>query len=241
MAFTRQLTGPVAALVFDLDDTLYPETQYVRSGFRAVADHLAHSPCPDRLAPDESRREELFTRLWQAFETGPRHRVFNTVLRQLDRTDDPQLIAHLVALYRSHRPFLYLAPAVADMLRRLRGRYQLGLLTDGYLPAQKLKVEALGLADAFDCIIYTEQLGRQFWKPAPRAFELMAQQLGRPHQHCVYIADNPAKDFIAPNQLGWQTVQVRSGAIVHTSPAPPPGGRPRIVLGPVTDLETILP
>ena len=146
--------------------------------------------------------------LLRAFEADPRDRVFNTVLKQLGRTDDPQVVAELVGLYRCHRPTLRLEPRVRNALEKLRQKFKLGLITDGYLPTQQLKVEALQLENTFGHIIYTEELGREFWKPSPRPFELMAETLGCGHSQCVYIADNPAKDFVAPNQLGWFTIQL---------------------------------
>ena len=151
-----QLKPPIAALVFDLDDTLYPELAYVRSGFQAVAAHLA-GPSDDP--------QPIFEQLFHTFQHGPRDRVFNHILKQLDRPDDPDTIAALVQLYRTHNPTLQLAPEIKDLLCRLRARYQLGLITDGYLPAQKLKIQALNLEPLFHYIICTEDLGRAHWKP----------------------------------------------------------------------------
>ncbi|MBN2210935.1 MAG: HAD family hydrolase [Sedimentisphaerales bacterium] len=197
----------IEAVIFDLDDTLYPEVQYVRSGFRAVASKLA--------GPDHSTND-VFDIMWRLFETGPRNRIFNETLRQLGQADNPQFIAELVAAYRCHRPSLTLEPEMKQLLIDLKSPYKLGILTDGYLPAQQLKVEALDIARFFDAIIYTEELGREYWKPSPRAFELMAEQLHCRPNECVYVADNPAKDFIAPNRLGWQTIQiVRSDGVHH--------------------------
>ena len=227
----KQINPPIAALVFDLDDTLYPELSYVRSGFHAIADKLAQ---PDRRADD------IFEMLWQAFEQGPRDRVFNHVLQQLGGGDDDDAVAALVQLYRTHRPALQLAPAVKDMLLRLRRGYKLGLLSDGYLPAQRLKIQALNLEPLFDHIICTEELGREFWKPSLRPFELMARQLNCPPQSCVYIADNPAKDFIGPNRLHWQSVHLKCPTGVHDAPTPA-GGQPQFVIADLADLQTLLP
>ncbi len=227
----KRLSGTVRAIVFDLDDTLYPEVQYVRSGFRVAAQRLAGSDCD---------AERVFDLLWQTFENGPRDRVFNTVLEQLGESDDPQVIAELVGLYRCHRPSLQLEPAVRGMLEQLHIKYKLGLITDGFLPAQKLKVETLQLDGIFDHIIYTEELGREFWKPSPKAFEMMSEAMNCSGQECVYIADNPSKDFIAPNQLGWQSVQVQRADRIHTDVATVAGGGPRIVIDDVTRLSEVL-
>ena len=227
----HKLPSTIKAIVFDLDDTLYSEAQFVRSGFRSIA---------QRLVQPGWNVEKIFELLWQTFKNGPRDRVFNTVLKQLGQDDDPQVIAELIGLYRCHRPGLELESPVREMLKRLHKKFKLGLITDGFLPTQKLKVEALQLENIFDHIIYTEELGRQFWKPSPRAFEMMAQKLGCEHQQCVYIADNPVKDFVAPNQLGWQSVQVKRPDRVHTDLIPAADGQTQIVIKNITELATLL-
>jgi putative hydrolase of the HAD superfamily len=38
-----------------------------------------------------------------------------------------------------------------------------------------------------------------------------------PAERYVYVGDNPAKDFIAPNQLGWITIGLRGNSRnIHT-------------------------
>ncbi|MHC4566269.1 MAG: HAD family hydrolase, partial [Planctomycetota bacterium] len=69
----------------------------------------------------------------------------------------------------------------------------------------------------FASIVYTEQLGRQFWKPSPVGFEKMMNNLGANPENMVYIADNEKKDFIAPNNLGFSTVRLIRPAGIHTA------------------------
>lgn len=206
----------IRAVVFDLDDTLYPEVEYVRSGYRVVAAALARGEW------DPSRIYDL---LWQEFESGDRRRVFNAVLRHIGKEDSPEEITRLVEIYRQHRPELTLDRKVREILETLKAQCKLGLVTDGFLPAQKLKVQALDLSSHFDAICYTEELGREYWKPAPKAFEMMSRTLQCNPQHCVYVADNPAKDFIAPNQLGWQSIQLQCDWQIHKDKTAPPEGQ----------------
>ena len=63
------------------------------------------------------------------------------------------------------------------VLKTLKKRYKLALLTDGYLPAQRLKVQALGIEKYFQAIVYTEELGREYWKPSTRGFENILKEL----------------------------------------------------------------
>jgi putative hydrolase of the HAD superfamily len=59
------------ALVFDLDDTLYPERDFVLSGFQAVSGWL-------RL---QGGVEGFYDRALATFERGVRGRIFDEVLR----------------------------------------------------------------------------------------------------------------------------------------------------------------
>jgi len=226
-----ELRESVTAVVFDLDDTLYPERDYVCSGFKVIARHLADA---------EHDANSVYKLLEEAFKHGPRDRIFNRVLKLLGRQDSEQVIRELVKLYRDHAPTLKLDKQVASTLRKLKRHFKLGLLTDGYLPAQKLKVQALKLQDTFDHVIYTEELGREFWKPAVMAFEMMSQALAVEPRRCVYVADNPAKDFVAPHQLGWQTVQLKQDFQVHPDPEPAPRGQAQNIIHHLTELEKLL-
>ena len=212
----------IQAVVFDLDDTLYPEHQYVASGYAAVCEHLARRGGIDQAA--------CFDFLLARFLSGQAAGAFNA----LDETFGPRLadrgIGDLVRVYREHAPTIQPYGGMPDLLGRLRARMGLGLLSDGYLPAQRLKLAALGLERFFDAVVFTEDLGRDAWKPSHKGFELIAERLGARHEACGYVADNPAKDFLGANELGWRTVQYLHPSQVHSNNAAPPGGGPQVVV-----------
>ena len=60
-----------------------------------------------------------------------------------------------------------------------------------------------------DEIVYTDGFGAEFWKPHPFSFEFVASTWNIPHEKLTYLADNPLKDFVGPNRLGWQTIRLR--------------------------------
>lgn len=225
--------GKIEAVVFDLDDTLYPEQEYVYSGFRAVSRQIVQ-------LESGLQGQQVYEMLVAAFHQGDRSTIFNQVLEDLDQRCDEQIIAELISLYRCHRPVLSLKPKVRQMLESLGQHYKLGLLTDGRLPGQRLKVQALGIEKTFDHIVYTEDLGREHWKPSTKGFELMAQTLGCDHNTCMYIADNCSKDFLAPNKLGWLTVQVQTTNQIYRDVEIPPDGAPQYHVSDVTDIVELL-
>ena len=201
----------ITTVIFDLDDTLYDEVDYCKSGFAAAAKELAAM----QLVTDDKVAYEVF---WKEFSSGNRFNVFNGALKELGISETPDLIERLVTVYRLHRPNLNLPASTKSVLETLSKKYTLALLTDGFLPAQELKVEALGIKHYFKSIIYTEQMGREFWKPSPAGFEKILSELKVKSSECVYVGDNEVKDFIAPNKLGMKTVQLLQAKSIHKQP-----------------------
>ncbi|MBP8305366.1 MAG: HAD family hydrolase [Phycisphaerae bacterium] len=223
-----------ASVIFDLDDTLYDEIDYCRSGFAAVADFLASVR---EVKVPAAEVAETFQR---EFDSGNRTQTFNAALRGLGIALDPPLISSLVRVYRAHAPKIRLPKDSRDGLAALQRTHSLALLTDGYLPAQRLKVRALGISRFFRCILYTEQLGRPYWKPSPVGFVRVLEALHVQPDQAAYVADNPLKDFIAPNRLGMRSVQVARPLRLHRAPPPDPSAAARHTVGSIADLPALL-
>ncbi|MEI6126003.1 MAG: HAD family hydrolase [Pseudomonadota bacterium] len=190
----------IAVFVFDLDDTLYPEKQFVESGLHAVSAYLQAS---GMTAAD------LFPQLWQKFSGGRQGTIFNEALSDAGIAYDAGIINKLVQVYRSHTPEIHLYPDALFLLQHLQGRKKIGLLSDGYAETQKNKVTALGAEVYFDSIVFTDALGREFWKPHPAGFNKIMGRFSAAGHECLYVGDNPEKDFYGARKLGWKTIQVK--------------------------------
>ncbi len=223
----------ITTVVFDLDDTLYDELDYCRSGFKAVAESLSN--LVDVLSP-----EDIFDSLWQQFTAGNHTKTFNTALDDLGISYDDEIIQKMIETYRNHSPKISLPTDSEKVLQQLSGKYTLALLTDGFLPAQQLKVQALKIEKYFKLIIYTEQLGRQYWKPSPVGFEKLMRTLNVKPQAIAYVADNQMKDFIAPNKLGFLTIQITRPARIHTSTSEAPDAAAQHVIHKISQLPSLL-
>lgn len=196
-------------IVFDVDDTLYLERDYVRSGFSAVGAWL-----------EEKHNIEGFgERAWELFETGLRGVVFNRVLEERGTEPTRELIGALVQVYRTHCPMIELLPDARECLELLGEQYQLAALTGGPVESQRAKVHVLEVGRWCDPIIYAGQWGKEFDKPHPRPFKELEKQTGRVGAECLYVSDNPKKDFDAPLELGWEVARVRRpGGIYEQHP-----------------------
>lgn len=221
----------IIGAIFDLDDTLYLERDYVYSGYCAVAEHLRQ----------RTGRDEPFEQwLWARFERGQAAGALDELDEYFALGLGKAGVIKLVDVYREHRPNIAPIAGVGEALSMLAPEFRLGLLADGFLPAQRLKLEVLGLERFFEAVVFNEELGRHAWKPSPMGFNRMQELLGLPHGSLAYISDNPAKDFVAPNKLGWRTIQWVWPGQVHASNPAPDGGRPQYVVRTPGELRAAL-
>ncbi|HXG09748.1 MAG TPA: HAD family hydrolase [Gemmataceae bacterium] len=204
----------LAGLVFDLDDTLYLERDYVRSGFAHVA-RLVEARCG-------RCQGEIFAFLWDLFSRGERGHTFDRLRESYPDVARHFRVGDLVESYRSHPPAISLLPAAAQLLEACRRRgVRVGLLSDGPLPAQQAKVRALGLDRFLDPIVLTDAWGREFWKPHPRGYQLFSERWGLAPRQLAYVGDNPCKDFLAPRRRGWRSALLRLPGQLHHAVLPP--------------------
>lgn len=189
----------IKGYIFDLDDTLYCEHDYVRSGFQAVARHITN--CFAHVSYDE-----IYGAILHEWQMNGRGRIFNNISIKFDIDMD---IKELVSIYRSHKPVLELYNDANKLLERLeQGAWKTGLITDGAREVQWQKIKALGLERRLDCIIVSDDLGQDCWKPSKVPYQKVTEYLQLPYEECVYIGDNPHKDFCTARRLGMHTIRV---------------------------------
>jgi len=188
----------IKAIVFDLDDTLYPEHKFVLSGFQAVNEWVSHY----------YNTPGFFELAKRFFEEGHRGNIFNLTLDSLGIKYDFNVIQKLLQVYREHKPSISLHEDVKWAIYYFRQSKQLGIITDGYFTTQKNKVVSLGIEEYFDVIVYSDQYGKECWKPSPFPYLKIMEELGRQGNECMYVGDNPCKDFVTAKVLGWSTVQI---------------------------------
>jgi putative hydrolase of the HAD superfamily len=163
--------------------------------------------------------EQGLSELLGLFNSGIRGDNFDRWLK-FHNLNSKELVTKVVQIYREHNPQIHPYPEVKELLQRLHLNYRLGLVSDGYVEVQKRKLISLNLISFFDIIVFTEELGREFWKPNPQPFNFILQRLNIRGPDAVYIADNPIKDFLGARKVGMWTVRVRrlDGLYSHMEP-----------------------
>jgi putative hydrolase of the HAD superfamily len=191
-------------VIFDLDDTLVLERDWMASGYDAVASSL----CSRGV---QVAHQVLVAKMFTAYDSDGSH-VFNRLIEDTELAV-PQgqwspIVADCIRTYREHTPSLALAAGVEDLLVWTRGRFRTAIATAGHPTSQRAKITAAGLTDLVDEILYADALPAPFLKPHTRWFAHAAKLLGCRPEDCVHVGDNPDKDFSPAKELGMMTVRV---------------------------------
>ncbi len=95
------------------------------------------------------------------------------------------------------------------MLRQLRKRYHLGVVTNGIDRVQRARLAASGLAPLFETVVTSESCG--FAKPDPRILHVALDAMEVAPRHAVYVGDDPATDGAAARAAGVRFVWMDRG------------------------------
>src|SRR5581483_10832910 len=196
------------AILFDLDDTLYPLRDFVRSGFGAVSQHVERLYGVDRhsMLRSLSRASRVY-----------RGRELQVAVARFGLP--PDLVRDLVDIIRAHQPTLHLPADTAATLQSLRSSWRLAVVTNGFPDLQRRKVEALGLADLVDTVIYAAEHGSGRGKPDPEPFWAALTSVGLTPQCGVFVGDDERCDTFGAARVGLHAIQCApAGPPMYPSP-----------------------
>lgn len=220
----------IQAIIFDLDDTLYPERDFVESGYQCVARHIAGC--------GYYGFDEVFSSMMVSFNSSGREAVFPNLLLQF-----PGIMLSLkdfVQIYRKHNPLIHLFPGYQKLLLDLSGKYQLGLITDGLPEVQKRKVKALDLDAIIGKVIYSWEYGAKRQKPHPYSFSAMLELLQSAPRNTLFVGDNPEKDGKGAKNAGMLYVQVRHSQEKQFDSGCAIQGTPELIIESLFELPQVL-
>lgn len=197
----------IKLVIFDLDDTLISEAEYVKSGYKVVSKYIE-----DKFKLNSS---DVFNKLWSYFQNKEKN-TFNKLFEECNISYTQEDILSLVNVYRNHKPNIDFFDDVEPFLYELKKKnIHTGIISDGYYNGQKAKLEALDAYNKFDYIILTDELGKEFWKPNPKAFEMMMEKFNVKPEEVIYIGDNPKKDFAIKKIMPITTVRMKRNNSIY--------------------------
>lgn len=186
--------------VFDLDDTLFQEVDFLRSAYRAIARNIY-----------EHSGEDIFEEMFARYKN--KENVFAWIVSRYGSEVPDLTLDRLLKAYREHMPEINLSRETRDFLDKLHSNEtRMGLITDGRSITQRNKLKALGISHYFSDIIISEEFGSE--KPDPRNFLYFQEKY--PGSEFYMVADNTKKDFIIPGSLGWTSICIKdAGQNIH--------------------------
>lgn len=217
-------------VVFDLDDTLYKERDFVTSSFRVISREAARRGIISY--------EKALSILYGSRDGAG---AFSGLAAEIaSRAPGCGLSEEwMVNTYRTHQPDITLSPETLHVLEELKRKgIKTGLITDGRSNTQRAKIKALGLERFMDPgnILISGETG--FDKNHREPFVMMMER-NPEEKGFIYVGDNPAKDFVWPNSLGWLTVQLDDSGGMNIHPQDmdrPDSFLPRYHIGSLSEL-----
>lgn len=183
-------------VIFDLDDTLYKEIDFLKSAFKEIVEYALEGA--DALHLSSS---DLFDGMLQAYFSNKD--AFDYLITTVGvYIDKPTLLS----IYRNHVPRISLSKDAFELLAEIKNQgFEIGIITDGRSIQQRNKIKALGLDKIVSekNIVISEEFGSE--KPSILNYEYFVERYPLADEF-IYIGDNLKKDFIVPNKLGWKTI-----------------------------------
>lgn len=183
------------AIVFDLDDTLYPYRAFARSGFVALAQQVAR---------EQGVGVKAVVRALSNARRTDRGREVQVLCRQLGVP--ARQAGRLVETIREHTPVLTLPRASAHVLARLKPFWKIAILTNGTPRIQQRKIAALGVAPLVDAVLFATKYGNGRGKPARAPFQAVLDRLGVSPERTVFVGNDVHADMLGARRAGMHTI-----------------------------------
>ena len=217
-------------ILFDADDTLFHF-----DAFSGLQQMFGRYQLP--FDQDEFQRyQRVNMPLWQQYQDG---QISATELQQ--RRFEPYAATLNVSALQLNNDFLQtmatictLLPGARELLDFLKGKARLGIITNGFTAMQQARLEHCGVADLFDPLVISEEIGVA--KPDPKIFQHAFAQLGEPDKsRILMVGDNPHSDV-----LGAQNAGINSCWLNSTALPLPPGIQPTYQIASLFELPALL-
>ena len=207
----------IRAIFFDGDDTLWNFRDAMRAALgetlvvlrRIVDNRAADALTVERMVEIREAVAAEMSESTTLVETIRRESLARTLAEVGHPSeDDAQRLFEVynAARFAATRPFA----GVPDLLDDLRGRYQLGVVSNGNTYPGRV-----GLGGIFSFVILAQDCG--IAKPDPRIFELALKKCGRSAAQVVHVGDSLQSDVMGANECGIRSVWLNADGATNVS------------------------
>ncbi|MCL6642916.1 MAG: HAD family hydrolase [Candidatus Bipolaricaulota bacterium] len=214
------------AIFFDLDETLLDTSgcrpPAVEASFRVAAQKYPQLDGEAWHRASEEVRAEMHD-LWLNSSNSGAELLREGAYRILKKLgiDDKALAPHVSqAYYLTWVSHLKLFPEVPEVLAELRGRYRLGIISNGPSDLQRYKLRLFELEREFDPIVISGEIGVA--KPDQKIFRYALERAGVSPEEALYVGDSPVYDIVGAKGAGMMMVWVNRSGVPSENLDPKP-------------------
>lgn len=198
----------VEHLFFDLDHTLWDFDRNSKLAYGQIFKNEGLSLSLDIFI---EQYEPLNLEFWRRFRESEitkeelRYQRLKATFDACNFHVDDKAIHRMADFYLEYLPnYNHLFPNCMEMLEKLKGKYKLHLITNGFDVVQEHKVKNSGLKDYFPYMLTAESAGIK--KPDIKIFELALSDTGATPSNSIMIGDSYEADILGGRNAGMRTI-----------------------------------
>ena len=195
------------AVIFDLDNTLIDfwkmKTQAVEAALHAMLSSGLNINKPKAKA-------ELF-KLYDKHGIEYRN-IFQKFLLHVHGKVDYKILGKAIVAYRRERPnFMQPYPGTINVLKKLRKKYKLAIISDAPRMKAWIRLVSIGLEDFFDAVVTFDDTKKK--KPHKLPFRRALNQLKIKPNEALMVGDYISRDILGAKIIGMKTAFAKYGSL----------------------------
>ncbi len=217
-------------ILFDADETLFHFDSF--QGLQRMFSKFSYDFTNDDFVEYESINKPL----WVDYQNGLinaqqlQQTRFKNWANKLQTSSEELNASFLTSMAEICAP----VDGAEQLLTSIKGKAKLGVVTNGFVQLQRLRLEKTGLLHFFDLLVISEEVGVA--KPDRRIFDHALTAMGNPRADKVLmVGDNPHSDIQGGINVGIDTCWIN-----RTSKPTPAGIEPSYLLPSLVDLQRML-
>ena len=189
----------VKAILFDIDDTLFPSSKFSSLARKNAIRAMAASGMKANQATASKSLEKIIAKYGSNY---PEH--FNLLVEKFECKDKNYSIAAGVWAYHSTKASICAFEGTPKLLFTLMRNYTLCVASEGREIKQWDKLIRLGLDKSFSHVFVTNTKNKNFYVK-------LAKKLGLEPCEILMVGDNPKKDIFEAKKAGFKTIRIKTG------------------------------
>lgn len=177
-------------IIFDLDDTIYPQKNYDNPALLSVSKYLSK-----KISLDEKKIFLNLRRIKPLRRGKKPNKIFDSFLQKFSKNENKILVKKLVNIFQSYScTELKNSPSLKKTLGELCIYKDLFLVTNGNLNRQLKKIKYLGISKYFRKIFILDGVKKKL-KPSINDLNYLVKYLNKnKEKKAVFVGDNLVSD-----------------------------------------------